>query len=179
MSSIVTLDQIRSYLRISSTIADDTLSLVAEGVTEYLELATGISTSFKEDIEEYITASNRALYTKKKPLVSVHSVYDILFDFALCSSDYTANEYGIFANPYTVFYDGINRYRVIYSGGYTEDSIPTTLKLLALQLISRWFDHTQGKIIDSEVGQTLIQWEKYWNTDMAKVIETVSMNRFC
>lgn len=155
MSDFVTLAEAKRWIRIEETGADPHIQAALDRAEAWV--AAQCSTAFTQGARtELLTGSVAYLLTAVGPIASVASITDEATGDVL-----DPTEYGTFRNqiyhyrpPYVRLYwgPGINRWRVVYTGGYTGGAgthpAPDGLRTPILSLTQQYY--LQGDIGDRE-----------------------------
>ncbi len=165
--SLVTLALVKEWIQIAHSQQDNVLQLMIDGAESFLEGLLNIkltSDEHEEDLDSdpsndfardpgfglSPTNGNGAafLVPSNRPVTAVESVVDLQdedaeFNFrvqgdliALTDAD---------GNPLGAWPPGLKRFRVSYTAGYDEDTVPKTIKLAVCMLVKRAYDARDGQ----------------------------------
>ena len=165
--SLVTLEDVKSFLGITLTTHDTVLTMLINMVTDHIEKRCGrrfTDTTYTQ--EEYDGTAVRTLAVKYFPITStetfkleVNNASDNSDDWEEIDTDeYWVDEATGIITKTTPFAKRTKNYRVTYSAGY--DSIPYDLQLLAMTFISEIFNKRKtGGVLEESLGDRTVKFQ--------------------
>jgi len=160
----VTLTELKAELQLQGDAEDAYLTILLDGVENWLESEWGILLS-AQDVSEGLIGDGRNLWPTKVPVNSVSSV--ALEGSTVSSGDYTLRGKAIVNDDAWEedFYD------VTYNAGYS--TVPDRVKSLILTLIRRRYDSRGGAESERAGGHT-VQWRKLVETDTWQMLRDLA-----
>ena len=165
--ALVTLEDTKSFLGITSSTYDDVLTMLINMATDHIEKRCGrrfADTTYTE--EEYDGTAVRTLAVKNFPITSTttfklekNNACDNTDDWEEIDSDeyWVDSETGIITRT-TSFAKRTKNFRVTYSAGY--DEIPYDLQLLTMTLISEIFNNRRtGGVLEETLGDRTVKFQ--------------------
>lgn len=156
--SLVTLDEIKDFMSINGSASDETLKIIANGVTDFIENECNRRRFAQTDYgnEEYDGTGEHVLHIDNYPIdettgvvLEENNAYDNSDDWSTVDGDeyWVDWESGMITKT-TRFAKGKRNYRVDYKGGYA--TIPSDLKFACLSMVAEFFNRRGSMGLSSE-----------------------------
>lgn len=149
---LVTLDELKNFLGITTTTDDHSLFELLKTAIKSVEDICGRQFETDDFVEYYDGNGTRFLRLNNYPLLTVDKVYqdldrvfgeDTLIDSLYIIPD---NKSGIIYNDSLPFYKGQKTIKVEYTGGYTISTIPSDLKQAFILEASALYVEAKGGV---------------------------------
>lgn len=178
MYKIVTLDEVKSFLKISGNTYDTFLNALIDDATEAIESYIGKRIITRQFIEYHDGKSKESLITNQYPIYNIDSIYDDA-DHDFESEDLIAtDDYRIYydegrvelVNDEGSFDNGKQNVKITYKAGYS--------RFLLLDETNNYIDvrETGGAIVPVEIPVASLPddtlWKGYDANDLAAAIQT-------
>ena len=179
MGRLVTVEQAKAFVGVSSSSADSVVTTILDGIEAWIQEELRLTLTSQEGVIERCDGGLECLYLDTRPVTSITEVYDILGEEVIATDEYYLAQYGVMMEP--AINDrwprGRDRYRVTYTGGLTSTVITDSyagLRLAVLELIYRTYENRGGKSGGSSKSQST-NWQQFLDTDIERKIRAFSM----
>lgn len=177
--SIVELATLKQYINVgtSNTVADDALQIILDGAQDYAARRTGLYLREDDDDGSKVEDIDGGAYLWPSylPILSVTSVTDNEADDY--SYEFKCTNINVSRDlPKYIWGDGIQRWRVTYTAGYTAATAPYALKQAILELAYRSWHGRGGKSQQSAKGFGY-SFDGLANGTIASMLAQVSLRR--
>ncbi len=171
--ALITPTEAKAFLQISHT--DTNIDLFIAAAIEEAEGILGKKTTNDPARSDDVDGGGFSLMPPGRPIDSITSITDLLPEpgSVVDSSIYELRRNFIYKRDGLRWREGAARYRIAYSGGWAEASVPSTVKLAIMQIMFRDY-HGRGGQASQLAAGIQVQWEKYYNTNFVKKLKQFS-----
>jgi len=176
--ALVTLADAQAYIGLSAAASDDRINRIAESAEDWIADKCGVSwtNGTKTDYLSSVGSGGGLLRLQNGPASAVTSVDDRDLSLTLDSDEYRLSADGLrlqrltgTGGTYTTWEPGMERYTVVYTGGYDGDDAPESFSEAVLQLVRRWWDTVGGKRSESSEGLS-VNWASLADSSIMEII---------
>lgn len=144
MSTVITLAEAKSAIRLTSTAQDVYLQAVLDSLEEWLSGELQVAFTSAAAVEN-VSGGGTILYVSRNPVTAITSITDLTNSVVEPEANYILTDRGpersiTYSGQHWMF--GRKRWAVSYTGGYATGTIPAGLKLPVLQLFARFWHNT-------------------------------------
>ena len=126
--SLVSLDEVKSFLSITSTDKDEWLENEIDKVSQHIERYLDRQIIARRYKKEYDGTDSSILYLDDTPILQVDALYQSIYQRFNDDTLIQPSEYSIYSDNielrYSSFYQGVRSVSIDYSAGYGEIEIP-------------------------------------------------------
>ena len=173
--SLLELATVKEYLQISHSVEDAVIQIMTDSCEQWVSGVCSIR--FAEDLDDEITevvdGGGLMLSPTKRPILSVTSITERGAS-AEASSLYAYNRMGIWRTSGERWTEGRGEWTVVYTAGYDELTLPATVKLVVLKMISRAYSNRQDKSNEGVAGWSG-NWRELYSGDIQKALMAISL----
>ena len=174
---MLTIEQVKSRIKLTATPADADLSLLAESLEDFIAENLGLSLSPREVESELLKGGGRYLRPAVNPVTEISEI--TVFTPAdtvvtITEDDYLITEEGILRKGSGCRYWEYEEYLISYTAGYADAAAcPARLKQAALKMVAQLYSNPDGKMsVGSKAGSTV--WNELIDRDTRLLLESCS-----
>lgn len=174
VARIVSVDDMKKFLRVSHDSDDDLIGTLIDGCQSWIESVCGIKLT-ESNYAGYMDGGGVSLWPEYRPVISVTSVTDNETGTAQSTDNYYLRYSSqIVHDGESRWSDGRGRWLVSYTAGYGgtgDDSIdvPNGLKVALMHLVRRAYDARGGPKSESAAGWS-VSWEGLVSGDVGVLL---------
>jgi len=150
VTTLITLIEAKLELGITDSDSDTLLSTLIDAVISIFEDEIDRKLESAGYIEYYSSEGNEScIFLKNRPVTEITSIYDDPdwdFDVSdlLSSDDYTYNADNGIVYYNGQFFKGFNSIKVKYTAGYTQTTLPKSIKQCLIRQMAVWYKDAKG-----------------------------------
>jgi hypothetical protein len=176
---IISLAEWKAHADVSGSTYDTTLTIYANALTEFLERKIGRKIE-QGEVTEYFDGDNikDTIFLSNFPVASTPAL-TLQYRSGSYSSptwnNFDPDDYQVDADSGMIYCDamfsGIRNIKVVYTAGWSSGSMPNSLKLAALKMMTNlWNKRRSDGFTSEEAGGARIEWDKLFNSDIENLI---------
>jgi len=172
---IVSVDDMKEFLRVSHDSHDDLIGTLIDGCQSWIESVCGIKLA-ESSYAGYMDGGGVSLWPEFRPVISITSVTDSETGTAESTDNYHLRfDSQVVHDGESRWSDGRGRWLVSYTAGYGgtgDDSvdIPNGLKVALMHLVRRAYDARGGAGSESASGWS-VTWEALMTGDIGLLLQ--------
>ena len=178
--SLLPLPTVKEFLQIMHNKEDIVLQIMLDAIEEWvaaqcaLKFNTGSTVS---NITEDVDGGSLNLRPDMHPILGVTKILDRdASDVEVDTTFWRNNNTRVWFTDGSIWGIGVERFRMTYTAGYTEDTLPNGLKLAILQLMHRSYNKRGGVSSDSVAGYGE-SWDEFFSSDDVKMLRAFSFRQ--
>lgn len=173
MPVLVSLTDLRAFLRVSGTGQDALLTILGDDAEDWLQRMLGVKFASASRTET-VDGGGRALRPTMRPVTAITSVTDEVSGLVETSTNYelVSDDDCIYRTDRSRWSSGRRRYTVVYTGGFATADIPGCASTAVLQLVYRMYDNRGGKGMEIAAGWHG-DWQGLMTSDLWELLKPI------
>ena len=163
--------EVKSFLRLTTALVDSTIDLICQQVEDWFSEQFGIPLEISNFVESH-DGGTLSLHLHRQPIVEISEVRDLVLDQIRLVTDMRVEDSRVWCSAVgvgpTVWEEGLRRWRVAYTAGYSSSTVPRGLKLGLMHMVRRAYESRGNRFVSS--SGVIMNWDALMNGEVMTLL---------